>query len=80
MSMQQITIYRNGQIFQQATKPCFKAAMKFAAHELGKAIEHLTLDKKYDVTMATYFLTSENWAATVETDGAELFGITVDKY
>jgi len=76
---QQVTIYRNGQIYQQIEKTCIKTAMQFAAHELGKAIEHLTLDKKYDVRLQTAFLTSDEWTATITVVDDEVFGITVER-
>jgi len=79
MSTQRVTIYRDGQIYRQINKPCLKSAMKFAAHELGKAVEHLTLDKKFDVNLNTAFLTRTEWTATVMVTDDELFGITVEK-
>lgn len=79
MSTIRVTIYRDGQIYREFTKPGLKQAMTFAAHELGKAVEHLTIDKKYDVHLDTTFLTRDDWSATLTVVDDEIFGITVEK-
>jgi len=73
----QVTIYRNGQISRQFHKTGFKAALSYAAHELGKAVEHLTLDEK-TVQVETEFLSPKEWTCTVTCRDDEVFGITVE--
>ena len=76
---QQVTLYREGQIYKQVTKSCIRVAMQFAAHELGKAVKHLTLDKRFDVKLETAFLTRDEWTATITVVDVERFGITVER-
>lgn len=74
----QVTIYVNGQINRQFEKAGFKAALEFASHELGKAVERYTLNN-IPLKMESSFLNKNEWSCCLEGRCGEVFGVTVEE-
>jgi hypothetical protein len=74
----QVTIYVNGQINRQFEKAGFKAALEYAAYELGKAVERYTL-VNVPLKMESTFLNKKEWSCCLEGRVGEVFGVTVEE-